>query len=284
MGLSLNQLSADTFADIATSTFTGVHTGSCRIVSGQNTIGDGGGGFYFYDADSTATADGFTIVRQNVIPVTDPGRWFRRANLTQIQSDYTQGTNTALDFIKNKPTIPSSTTQISEGSNLYFTNARSRTAISLTTTGSGAASYNNSTGVLNVPTPASPTAPTFNNAVSRSLSNAAGSTNQYTISTTQRSVVYYTITLSVSTPLLAGTASAQVFLEYSTNAGSSWNTVADISNSQSVGLSVSVAITMPQNMILSGEIPANALVRLRTVTSGSTPGVATYVRGQEVLY
>ena len=44
------------------------------------------------------------------------------------------------------------TTNISEGTNLYFTNARARTAISLTTTGnSGASTYNNGTGVLNVP-------------------------------------------------------------------------------------------------------------------------------------
>jgi predicted heme/steroid binding protein len=44
------------------------------------------------------------------------------------------------------------TTNISEGTNLYFTNARARTAISLTTSGnSGASTYNNGTGVLNVP-------------------------------------------------------------------------------------------------------------------------------------
>jgi hypothetical protein len=44
------------------------------------------------------------------------------------------------------------TSNISEGTNLYFTNARSRTAISLTTTGnSGASNYDNGTGVLNVP-------------------------------------------------------------------------------------------------------------------------------------
>ncbi len=54
------------------------------------------------------------------------------------------------------PTISLSaftTTNLSEGTNQYFTNARARTAISLTTTGSGAATYNNSTGVLNIPTP-----------------------------------------------------------------------------------------------------------------------------------
>ena len=44
------------------------------------------------------------------------------------------------------------TTQVTEGTNLYFTDARARAAISLTTTGtSGAATYNSTTGVLNVP-------------------------------------------------------------------------------------------------------------------------------------
>jgi hypothetical protein len=44
------------------------------------------------------------------------------------------------------------TSQVTENTNLYFTNARSRSAISLTTTGtSGAATYDSSTGVLNVP-------------------------------------------------------------------------------------------------------------------------------------
>jgi predicted heme/steroid binding protein len=44
------------------------------------------------------------------------------------------------------------TSNISEGTNLYFTNSRARQAISLTTSGnSGAATYDNGTGVLNVP-------------------------------------------------------------------------------------------------------------------------------------
>ncbi len=44
------------------------------------------------------------------------------------------------------------TSNISEGTNLYFTNSRARQAISLTTSGSsGASTYDNGTGVLNVP-------------------------------------------------------------------------------------------------------------------------------------
>jgi hypothetical protein len=45
-----------------------------------------------------------------------------------------------------------STTLVTEGTNLYYTDARARGAISLTTTGtSGAATYNSTTGVLNIP-------------------------------------------------------------------------------------------------------------------------------------
>ena len=48
--------------------------------------------------------------------------------------------------------VAGTTSNIAEGTNLYYTDARSRAAISLTTTGtSGAATYNNTTGVLNVP-------------------------------------------------------------------------------------------------------------------------------------
>ena len=44
------------------------------------------------------------------------------------------------------------TTQVTEGTNLYYTDARARGAISLTTTGtSGVATYNSTTGVLNIP-------------------------------------------------------------------------------------------------------------------------------------
>lgn len=79
---------------------------------------------------------------------------------------------------KNFPTIPTNTNQLANGAGFitgisssdivstlgytpynssnpssYINQAGARTAVSLTTTGSGAASYNNSTGVLNIPTP-----------------------------------------------------------------------------------------------------------------------------------
>jgi len=45
------------------------------------------------------------------------------------------------------------TSNLTEGTNLYYTNARSRASISLTTTGNnGASTYNSTTGALNIPT------------------------------------------------------------------------------------------------------------------------------------
>ena len=49
--------------------------------------------------------------------------------------------------------VAGTTTNITEGTNLYYTDARARAAVSLTTTGNnGASTYNSTTGVLNVPT------------------------------------------------------------------------------------------------------------------------------------
>ena len=49
--------------------------------------------------------------------------------------------------------VAGTTTNIAEGTNLYYTDARSRAAISLTTTGSsGSSAYSSTTGILNVPT------------------------------------------------------------------------------------------------------------------------------------
>ena len=67
------------------------------------------------------------------LPSTVSSVFGRTGNIIALNGDY----NTSL---------------VTENTNLYFTNARARSAISLTTTGtSGAATYNSSTGVLNVP-------------------------------------------------------------------------------------------------------------------------------------
>lgn len=67
-------------------------------------------------------------------------------------SDIAEGSNlywTAARF--NTAFSGKSTSDLAQGTNLYYTDALSRAAISLTTTGSGAATYNSSTGALNIP-------------------------------------------------------------------------------------------------------------------------------------
>ena len=224
------------------------------------------------------------------------------------------------------------TADISESGNLYFTNARSRSAISLTTTGtSGAATYNSSTGVFNIPNYAtsgtvssvglsssdlsvsgSPIATSgnitanltttgasagtynssytvdnkgritaaqnasFNPSPGRSLSTN-GSNNTFTISTTRNARVTYTVNFSYSLTLT--TSNGFVSLDYSTDGGSDWIPVASVSNAYTL------AVTLSGNTdnVLSGEIPANALVRIyRSANTNVT--VTLKSTQQEVLY
>lgn len=130
----------------------------------------------------------------------------------------------------------------------------------------------NGGGSFNLP---SSTSRIFNNNVSRSLNS------NFTISTTRDAQVSYSISLSCTNPLLAGSSTANAFLEYSTDSGTTWITVSDISNASSVALAVTIALTQPNKFVLSGMIPSNALVRIRTTTSGTAS--ATFGRAQEVL-
>lgn len=101
----------------------------------------------------------------------------------------------------------------------------------------------------------------------------------YTISSTRQANVFYSITSTATNPLLAGTSSGNAYLEYSTNAGSTWIGISQAGNSNGVGLAVAVALTNGQTSVLSGTIPANALVRIRTVVNGSA--TVAYASGQE---
>lgn len=95
------------------------------------------------------------------------------------------------------------TTVVPEGTNLYFTNTRSRSAISLTTTGSGAASYNSSTGVLNIPTPSAInfSAPSAGNSITSGVAFQPNSTNacQIAVQSSLTGILNVTGTVVIST-------------------------------------------------------------------------------------
>lgn len=132
--------------------------------------------------------------------------------------------------------------------------------------------YNDLANKPSIPTIA---AKVFNNNVTRTLNS------NYTISTTRDAMVSYSLSLSVTNPLVAGSSTASAFLEYSTDGGTNWNTVSQATNSSSVALAVTIALTQPNTFVVSGMVPANSLVRLRTTTAGTA--TVTYTRGQEVL-
>ena len=226
------------------------------------------------------------------------------------------------------------TTTIAEGTNLYYTNARARAAVSLTVTGtSGAATYNNSTGVLNVPqyansggtvtsigltssdfsvsgspvtTSGSITAnlntsgvtagtynasytvnnkgivtaatnASFNTSPGRVLSTT-GSNNTFTISATKNARVTYTVNFSIA--LVVAASNGVVTLDYSTDGGSNWTTIASASQQYSVA----VTLTTNNDQVLSGEIPANALVRIYRSTATNCTVALSTSKQQEVTY
>ena len=148
------------------------------------------------------------------------------------------------------------------------------TEVKITTTGSGVATFNATTGVLNIPPTSLPT-PTIATPT-RSLNS------NFTISTTKSADVAYSVSLSATNPLLAGSSSASVFLEYSQDAGVTWKGVCQSVNLSSVALTVTVTITSGTTAVLCGCIPANALCRLRSTVSGTAS--ATFISAQEVTY
>lgn len=116
--------------------------------------------------------------------------------------------------------------------------------------------------------------PIINTPVLRTLNS------NFTISTTKQAIVSYSITCSVTNPLLVGISTAMSYLEYSINSGTTWLLPAQNGNSSGVGLTVTVQLTNNQTGVLSAIIPANALVRLRTSTTGAAS--VTYVTGTEI--
>lgn len=212
------------------------------------------------------------------------------------------------------------TVSVVESTNLYFTNARARNAISLTTSGSGAASYNSLTGDINIPTPISYSAGSGISLTSGVISNSSPdqivtlnsgtginitgvypnftvtntsvptSQNIYSVSRPINSTTYTISTtknatvsynIRISCNATIGSNSAgKVTLQYSTNGGSSWIDAAEVENTNTVTLAIALNSTTVQTTTMTAFIPANALVRMVQSSSGTT--VITYVRGQEI--
>lgn len=124
-------------------------------------------------------------------------------------------------------------------------------------------------------TPTAAYVPTITNAVSRPINSTT-----FTVSTTKQAFVAYNVNISC-TATIGSAASGSVALQYSTNAGSSWNTVGTVSNSNTVTLAVVLNSVQVSGLQVSGYVPANALCRMVSTSSGVN-AVISYLSGMEV--
>lgn len=186
--------------------------------------------------------------------------------LTSITSGQVTG---ALGFTPYSASNPSS----------FVSQSGARTAVSLTTTGtSGAATYNSSTGVLNVPNYTPPSVPARSqSAASRTLNTA------FQVSTTRDALVNYSVQCTI-TASIAGGQSCDVVLEIATDAAftAGVQTVGIIGTGQTYTLAIALQGVQPQTAQVTGYVPAGYYARLRTVNVSGSPTYA-YRAGQEIL-
>lgn len=269
-----------------------------------------GGAMDRADIKSQITSSANTYAAANSITITDTQWWYEE----QIQSDWNQASSGALDFIKNKPTIPaaqiqSDWNQASSGALDFIKNKPAITSGTVTSVGvtstdfsvsgspvttSGNITLNlNTTGVsadtysaVTVNTKGQVTAATkrsFNNTPSRSIVTGTGATG-FQVSSTRDSSVNYSATI-VSTATIAGAATGYIALEISpTNSATAgdWVEIGRTPNGQAVSLAVVLQSVSTGGGQVGGIIPAGYYAKLRSVNTAGTP-TYTYNSGQEVL-
>lgn len=103
----------------------------------------------------------------------------------------------------------------------------------------------------------------------------------FTVSADRNSRVYYTIAISC-TATIGSSAAGTVKLQVSQDGGSTWNDSPTVGNSNTVTLAVVLNSVAVNTIPLVFEVPAGALCKFITTTSGTT--TVTWVNGVEVLY
>lgn len=163
--------------------------------------------------------------------------------------------------------------------------AQARSSISLTTTGtSGVSTYNQSTGVLNIPNYISSAVQTINNNPGRVLATSDTDTG-YQVSATRNSIVCYEGYFSTTTTI-GGVAQAVVFLETadtnSTNP-SAWTTIAQQVYANSISQAAILTQQQANSWALCRAIPAGKYVRIRAGSLTGTADVVLNSTQQEIL-
>lgn len=103
----------------------------------------------------------------------------------------------------------------------------------------------------------------------------------FTVSADRNSRVYYTISISC-TATIGGAASGTVKLQASLDGGTTWNDAPTVGNSNTVTLALVLNSVDINTSTIMFELPAGALCKFITTTSGTT--TVTWVNGVEVTY
>jgi len=159
------------------------------------------------------------------------------------------------------------TTAVPEGTSLYFTDARARSALSLTTTGtSGVATYNNTTGVFNIPNYTDGVITSLNGLTALSQTFATGTAGTDFGISSSGSV--HTFNLPTASGTVRGLLSSSDWTTFnnkiSTVSGTSPITTNTIGTSVSIGLN--------RNNIVQGTSSNNATSPL-TLDAGATNAI-----------
>jgi len=190
---------------------------------------------------------------------TDP--LFNTKLATKTTTDLTEGANLYYTTARfNTAFAGKSTSDLSEGTRLYYTDTRARAAISVT----GAGSYNSTTGVITIGSP-SITVDTISTA--RSFNTA------YQMSTTKNVLVSISATVSPSLSLSGG-QTGEVYLEISANGSTNWLSHGKILVGNTGTLTVGLNITEAGGAGVTAMVPAGYYWRARTNNVTGTP---TYV-------
>lgn len=109
-----------------------------------------------HDPVTIGTANGLSLIGQQLslgLSSSTTNGALSSVDWNTFNNKYNQPTGITSQYIRGDGSLATlNTTVVPEGANLYFTQSRARTSISLTTTGnSGSSTYNNSTGVFNIP-------------------------------------------------------------------------------------------------------------------------------------
>lgn len=206
------------------------------------------------NSDWSATSGVAQILNK---PVLFDGTW---ASLTGKPTTFTPSAHTH---------VTADTSGLQTALDAKVDQAGARNAISVTTTGTGSASYTPSTGVLNIPAP-----------VTRTYTNPTRTLNTaFQISATRDCMVSYSVDITVAALILAGT-SGRVYLEYANETGFTTGVTVVGSTGNAIGGVLNVNNLATAN--LAGLIPAGKFVRLRTANVSGTP-TYTFMSAQEVI-